>query len=67
MVDALPVPAWVVYPVIFLCVAAASHVVAWIEGYVPVGSLDTYFSSTAFFLVIGYGGIHLLDRMAAGA
>jgi len=66
-VDTLPVPAWVVYLVVFLCVVVASHLVAWVEGYVPIGSFDVYFSSTAFFLVIGYGGIHLLDQIAAGA
>jgi hypothetical protein len=66
-IDALPAPAWVVYLVVFLCVAVANHVVAWIEGYVPVGSFDASFSSSAFFLVIGYGGIQLLDRISAGA
>jgi hypothetical protein len=66
-IDTLPVAAWVVYLMTFLSVVLVSHAFAWVDGYVPVGSLDPYFAAPAFYLVLGYGGIHFLDRIASRA
>jgi hypothetical protein len=66
-IDALPVPAPAVYLVTFLIVVITSNALAWVDGYVPVGSFDAYFTVPAFFLILGYGGIHYLDRAAARA
>jgi hypothetical protein len=56
-----------VYLGVFLWVAVASHAIAWVEGYVAVGAFSAYWTTNAFVFVIGFGGIHLLDRMAADA
>jgi hypothetical protein len=66
-IDALRTPAWAVFLAVFVVVVFVSHAVAWVDGYVPVGSVDLFFSSGAFFLVLGYGGIYYLDRIAARA
>jgi hypothetical protein len=66
-IDALPIPTLAVYLGAFLAVLLMGHAPAWAEGYVPVGSLDLFFSSPAMFLVLVYGAIHYLDRAAARA
>jgi hypothetical protein len=66
-IDALPLAAWVVYLAMFVGTALVSNAVAWVDGYNPVGTFDLFFSSPAFFLVLGYGSIHYIDRVASRA
>jgi hypothetical protein len=54
----------VVYLVAFLGMVVVSNAIGWLDGHVPVGTFDPFFSAPAFFLVLGYGGIHLLDALA---
>jgi hypothetical protein len=66
-IDALPVATWIVYLVVLLGGVVIGNAVAWVDGYVPAGSFDPYFSQAAFFLVLGYGAVQYLDRVASRA
>jgi hypothetical protein len=66
-IDGLPVAAWVVYLIALLGVAFLGNAVAWADGYARVGSFDLYLSAVAFTLILGYGSIHYIDRVASHA
>jgi hypothetical protein len=63
-IDRLPVPAWLVYLVVFLALIVTANAAGWLDGYLPIGSFDVYLSSVAAFGLGCLAAIHYLDREA---
>ncbi len=66
-IDSSGVPPWVVYAVLFVAVAVVANAAAWVDGGLDVGAFDSYQTSLAIYVVVGYAGIHYLDHAAARA
>lgn len=66
-IDDLPLPAWASYLIVCLVTAAILNAGIWLTGFAPIGTIDPYVNSGAIYLVIGYAGMHYLDKAAARA
>lgn len=66
-IDRLPVPPWLIYPILFVLAWLLIVVSRWIEGSAPFSTLDTPYAFVAFYSFAGLAAIHYLDRAAGRA
>lgn len=66
-IDRLPGPTWVAYAAVFVILLVAANAAGWIDGNLPIGSLDLYLSSLAVYPVAALASIHYLDAKARAA
>ncbi|MGE5141380.1 MAG: hypothetical protein ACM3JD_18075, partial [Rudaea sp.] len=66
-IDRLPIPAWVLYPVVLVLTVLIINAARWVEGNARFGALDAPFAFVAFYPIANLAAIHYLDRTARRA
>ncbi len=51
-IDRLPIPGWLLCLLIILLVGVANHLVAWQQGSLPFGQVNTYLATVGLYLVL---------------
>jgi hypothetical protein len=66
-IDRLPGPYWLIYTLAMIITGAIINATLWLNGDLPVGSLDILNSSFSFFVIIWVGLYHYLNDVASRA